>query len=163
MDKEDFLKNIELAGLTSRIKRLSDEILYSTKEFYKEVGADIEPNWHLVFLLLKQRESLSVTQIAEKLKLSHPAIIKIIKNMKAVGYVESKTDTLDSRKQNLKLSDTAIELLPTFEKYWDACIMTMGELIEDNPDFLESLSKIEHKIIEKSYKDRTLINLNKVL
>ena len=61
MIKNDFLSEIRYAGLTSRLKRLSDLLLYSTKNFYKSVEIDIEPNWHLVFLLLK---ALNITDIS---------------------------------------------------------------------------------------------------
>lgn len=161
MRKQDFLSEIELAGLTSRLKRLSDNILYSTKEFYKKVGADIEPNWHLIFLLLKKHKELHITDIAEKLQLSHPAVVKIIKKMKEKDYVVTETDISDTRKQIISLSDKAHKSIPQFEKYWDACVQTMNELVENNPDFLNALERIERKVKEKSYKERTLKNLRK--
>lgn len=161
MKEKDFLKEIQLAGLTSRLKRLTDNILYSTKDFYKSVDTDIEPNWHLVFLLLKENDSLTVTDISERLQLSHPAVVKIIKNMKASGYVDTIPHNLDSRKQILELSDKAKQSLPEFEKYWNACILTMKELLEGNSNFMNSLEKIEKKIEESSYKERTLKNLKK--
>lgn len=161
MKGRDFLIEIELAGLTSRLKRLSDNILYSTKEFYKEVETDIQPNWHLIFLLLKEHKVLNITEVSEKLQLSHPAVIKIIKKMKEKEYVLTETDNLDSRKQVISLSDKAHRSLPQFEKYWNACLQTMNELVEDNPGFLNALENMERKVKEKSYKDRTLKNLKK--
>ena len=156
----DFLLELEHAGLTSRLKRLSDTLLYSTKDFYKAVGADIEPNWHLVFLLLKKHQALSLTDISDQLQFSHPAVIKIINNMKMKGYVETKTDIIDSRKQIITLSERAIEVLPRLETYWAACILTMQELLEDAPEFLSALGKVEEKMRKSSYKDRSLKNLN---
>lgn len=161
MKEQHFLLDIELAGLTSRIKRLSDNILYSTKEFYKEVKTDIEPNWHLIFLLLKEYKVLNITEVAEKLQLSHPAVIKIITKMKEKEYVLTETDPVDSRKQIIRLSDKAHRSIPQFEKYWNACIQTMNQLVEDNPDFLKALEMVEKKVKEESYKDRTLKNLKK--
>ncbi|MCT2561761.1 MarR family winged helix-turn-helix transcriptional regulator [Chryseobacterium herbae] len=163
MKSKDFLKEVKLAGLTSRLKRLSDNILYSTKDFYKSVDADIEPNWHLIFLLLKESDSLTIIDISERLQLSHPAVVKIIKKMKAAGYVKTNPHSQDSRKQILTLTPKAIQSLPKFEKYWDACVLTMLELLEGNSTFLDSLGKIEEKINESSYKERTLNNLkNKI-
>ncbi|WP_121966631.1 MarR family winged helix-turn-helix transcriptional regulator [Myroides sp. N17-2] len=141
---------------------MTDNILYSTKDFYKSVDTDIEPNWHLVFLLLKENDSLTVTDISERLLLSHPAVIKIIKNMKAGGYVNTVPHSLDSRKQMLKLSQKAEQSLPEFEKYWAACILTMEQLLEGNSIFMDSLEKIEQKIEESSYKERTLKNLKTI-
>lgn len=156
----DFLLELGHAGLSSRLKRLSDALLYSTKDFYKAVDADIEPNWHLVFLLLKKYDALSLTDISDRLQLSHPAIIKIVKNMKANGYVDAQTDRVDSRKQIITLTKKAHDALPTLEAYWAACITTMTELLEDTPEFMAALGKVEEKVRQSSYKDRTLKNLN---
>ncbi|RXM39115.1 MarR family transcriptional regulator [Chryseobacterium sp. CH21] len=161
MVEDDFLSQIDLAGLTSRLKRLSDTILYSTKDFYKSVGADIEPNWHLMFLLLKNNPDFTITEISEKLKMSHPAVIKIIQKMKERGYLITITDKIDSRKQIVKLTEKSFESLPQFEKFWSACTMTMQELVADTPDFLRNLDSIEEKVRESSYKERTLKNLKK--
>ncbi|OUL60122.1 MULTISPECIES: MarR family winged helix-turn-helix transcriptional regulator [unclassified Flavobacterium] len=162
MIQNDFLIELQLVGLTSRLKRLTDNILYSTKDFYKAVGVDIEPNWHLIFLLLKKHEELTVTEISERLQMSHPAIVKIIRNMKAKGYIETKTDTTDSRKQLLYLTEKAKLALPQLEKCWEACILTMNELLDGNELFLKNLELIEEKIGKKSYKERTLNNLKKI-
>ena len=52
--EEDFLIEMDYAGLTARLKRLSDAFVYSTKEFYKSIDLDIEPNWHMIFLILQK-------------------------------------------------------------------------------------------------------------
>ncbi|MBD1261712.1 MarR family transcriptional regulator [Maribacter polysiphoniae] len=155
----DFLSEIEYAGLISRIKRLSDEILYSTRDYYKTVGLDIEPNWHLVFYLLERNGSMTITDISQELRMSHPACVKIIKKMKKKGYVLTKTDDSDSRRQLLQLSDKSKAQLPFFRKHWDAGIKTTEDLIADSPHFVEELKQLELKIDQKSYKDRTLDNL----
>lgn len=157
---KDYLSEIELAGLTSRIKRLSDAIIYSTRDYYKSVDLDIEPNWHLFFLLLDKNNSLTLTEISEELRMSHPACVKIIHKMKNAGYIKSKADKTDSRKQILSLTQKSKDRLPVFHKHWDACIETMKEITIDSPNFLRELSNVEQKINEKSYKDRTLKNFN---
>ncbi len=156
---KDFLTDIKFAGLTSRLKRLSDDILYSTRDYYKTVGLDIEPNWHLIFLLLEKNGSLTITEISQELRMSHPACVKIINKMKKKDYVTTKTDNNDLRRQLLELSDKSKKQLPSFHKHWDACIKTIEELLEQSPHFDEDLRKIEMKISKKNYKERTLNNL----
>lgn len=159
MDNKDFLKELELMALISRIKRLGDDLQYSTKDFYKILQVDIEPNWSIIFLLLKKYDTLTITEISEYLRQSHPAVIKVIHKMKASGYINSVTDEKDSRKQILSLSDKAIKAFPEFENYWNACEETMKEITADCPHFLQDLGKIEQKVQESSYKERTLKNL----
>ena len=158
---EDFLTEIKYAGLTSRLKRLSDEIIYSTRDYYKTVGLDIEPNWHLIFLLLEKHGSLTITEISQELRMSHPACVKIINKMKKKDYVTTRTDSNDSRKQLLELSDKSKKQLPVFHKHWDACTKTIQEFVENSPCFSEDLSAFEAKVNEKGYKERSLDNLKK--
>lgn len=155
----DFLTEIKFAGLTSRLKRLSDDILYSTRDYYKTVGLDIEPNWHLIFLLLEKNKSLTISEISQELRMSHPACVKIINKMKKKDYVLTKTDSIDTRKQLLELSGKSKKQLPIFHKHWDACIKTTQELIQDSPNFMDELRELERNLNQKSYKDRTLYNL----
>lgn len=158
----DFLQQIGFAGLNSRIKRLSDELLYSTRDYYKNAGLDIEPNWHLIFLLLEKHESLTITEISQELRMSHPACVKIINKMKKKNYIDTKTDKDDSRKQLLELSDKAKNKLPEFHKHWGACIKTTEELIEKSPYFIRDLSEFENLLTEKNYMERTLRNFNEL-
>ncbi|WP_291726081.1 MarR family winged helix-turn-helix transcriptional regulator [Bernardetia sp.] len=158
----DFLQQIGFAGLNSRIKRLSDELLYSTKDYYKNAGLDIEPNWHLIFLLLEKHKSLTITEISQELRMSHPACVKIINKMKKKGYIDTKKDENDSRKQLLELSDKAKNKLPEFHKHWDACIKTTEELIEQSPNFMQELTEFENLVADKNYMERTLKNFNEL-
>lgn len=156
---EDFLSAITHEGLAGRLKRLSDELLYSTRAYYKSTGLDIEPNWHLVFLLLEKQEQMTITEISQELKMSHPGMVKIVNGMKKKGYLLSQSDENDSRKQLLSLSEKAKNLFPEFRRHWDAGIMTMQQLVEDSPHFLDELRNLELRFAESNYQQRTSENL----
>lgn len=150
--KEDFLQQIESLGFTARLKRLSDILVYSAREHYKNIDLDIDPNWHLVFLLLKENGQLTVTEIASKLGFSHPGVIKIVKKMKESYYLESITDKKDSRKQQLQLSEKALNNLPKFEKEWSNIQQVIEEVIDE--EFYENLARIENRLKEASFIER---------
>lgn len=153
----DFLQTLEFAGFTARIKRLSESMMYDAKTLYKASRIDIEPNWHLLFLLLKTKGELSVTEIAQELGFSHPAIIKITQKMAGKGYLESIDHPTDSRKKLLKLTPQSIKQLPEFEKNWSVIESVIQEFVD--ADFLNKLSQIEDKLAEKKmverFKERT--------
>ncbi len=157
MIQEDFIRDLQESGFTARIKRLSDSMLYAARKLYKTLDLDIEPNWHLIFLLLKKEEVLSITDISSKLHFSHPAIIKIIKKMKEKGYVTSFSNPSDSRKQMIKLSDKALKELPKLEEKWNSIHNVIEDLIEK--DFLEKLSSIENQLATKSLSERVINEL----
>ena len=157
--EKDFLQKMGYAGLTSRIKRINDALLYSTRDFYKAQNLDIEPNWHMVILLLKEKGPLSNSQIAEEIQLSHPAVVRMINQMKVKNYVNAKDDEKDSRRTLLELSEKALTEMPALEKCWNACVETMKEITKNKELIFEVLSDIEYQLEEGDYKTRTENNL----
>ena len=146
--KEDFLKELSFVGFTARMKRISDSLMYDARKIYDDLDIGIEPNWHLIFLLLKKENQLTVTEISQKLGFSHPAIIKIIKKMKEKGFVESLTDPNDFRKQRLQLSEKSIKVLPHFEAEWQKIELIIEGIVD--LDFLQKLAKVEDALNTKS-------------
>lgn len=152
--ENDFIKELAFKGFTARVKRLSDQLLYDARKLYETIEIGIEPNWHLVFMLLKQEKELTVTEIAQKLGFSHPAIIKIVKKMKEHGYVESKIDSEDNRRFFIKLSEKALVHLPILEKKWETIQEVVQELIDES--FLQKLTEVENKLNEENLYQRCL-------
>ena len=148
---EDFIDSIQYYGLSARIKRLSDTLNNESRKMNAFLGFDTEPNWHLIFLLLKN-ESLPVTEIARRLQFSHPAVVKIIKKMKERGYIYSVQDEHDSRKQHLSLTEKSKALLPKFEEGWTRIQAILKECT--TPDFLSSIEFFENNIKSESIIDR---------
>lgn len=157
----DFLVEMGYTGLTGRLKRLSDAFIYQTRDFYREHESDIEPNWHMIFLLLQKNEKMTVTEIADTLQLSHPAIVKLINKMKKRGYIDSEIDPQDNRKYHLMLSQKAIKKLPVLEQYWIAGEKALEELLGFNTRLLEEIKKLEDRMAEADFKtrmDKLLVN-----
>lgn len=157
--ENDFLKELEYLGLIARLKRLSDSIFYSIRDLYKLKNIDIEPNWHLVFLILKKHKTRTMTEIAGSFQLSQPAIVKIINKMRKKGYIDILNDTSDNRKRQLQLSQKAINELPGFEKIWNAGQESIKEMLKGDEVFLDLVEKLEQHIESKSFKERVLDQL----
>ncbi|MGO3184392.1 MAG: MarR family winged helix-turn-helix transcriptional regulator [Aequorivita sp.] len=158
--ENDFLVEMGYPGLTARLKRLNDAFVYQTREFYKEKNLVIEPNWHMVFLLLEKHEQMTVTEIAEALGLSHPAIVNLMTKMKNKGYVSSVRDKKDKRKSQLQLSEKAKNELPELHKYWNAGVEALKEMMNDNQELLKQLRIVEDNMDKSDYKTRILNKLN---
>ena len=158
MNDGDFLKELGLNAVVTRLKRVSDLMLHDGRRMYKELGSDIEPNWFVIFKLLKKHESLAVTEIADKIGLSHPSVISIVNKMIKAGYLtETKSET-DNRKRLLSLTPKAISKLPEFEEVWDAGTAGFKKMMNDT-DVLAFLDLIEERISEKGFRRRTLEEL----
>lgn len=159
MDR-DLLRELHHLGLTARIKRLSDSLSASIRQLYQAQGVDLEPSWHLVFVLLKERETATMTEIAAALHLSQPAVTKMIKRMASRGYIDVVDDERDGRKKRLQLSHKARRELPRFEQIWDAGRRAIEEMLETNQGFLEALERFEEEVRSKSFRDRALERLS---
>ena len=148
----DFLQSLGQMAFTARIKRLSDSMLYDSRKYYNSSELDIEPNWHVIFLLLKHENELSVTEVAKRLRFSHPGIIKIVKKMKEKGYLVSFLDPNDQRRTLLSLSKKGWKQLPGLERKWQAMEAVIKEVVSDQ--FLADLAKIENKLNHLSISNR---------
>jgi N-acetylglutamate synthase-like GNAT family acetyltransferase/DNA-binding MarR family transcriptional regulator len=154
---EDFIKELGYLGIATRLKRISEQMIHSGRQMYKLLNMDIEPNWYLIFKLLEKHETLSVTEMADKLRFAHPSVITIVKKMKDNGYLESYVNPDDTRKQQFKLSEKALQMLPKFKEVWACGMQGLDKIFKDDC-LLKELEQLEDALNEKSFKDRTLEN-----
>lgn len=158
--EEDFIKELGLLSVVTRLKRISDVMIHDGRKLYKELGMDIEPNWYVIFKLLERNGEMTVTEIAEKIGFAHPSVISIVNKMIKLGYLDEKKCGLDSRKRLLKLTHKAKEKMPEFEKVWNAGVAGIKRMLTDL-DVLTFLETIEQRVFEKGFKQRALAELNR--
>lgn len=155
MSQNDFVRELEYLGFTMRLKRISDAMLQEGRKLYNELDVDIEPNWYVIFKLLKKYGSLSVTEIADKILLAHPSVITITNKMLNAGYLISGKCADDSRRRVLQLSKKAKEMLPTYEAIWTAGEEGVEKALT-GMNALEFISQLEDRFFSIGFKDRTL-------
>lgn len=126
--------------------------MYEAKSIYVNSPLDIEPNWHIIFLLLKEKKELPVTEIAQILGFSHPAIIKIAKKMTNQGYLDIVNHPSDSRKKLLRLSEKSLKKLEEFEAQWKVIGSVIKEVVDKK--FLDKLDKVETLVNNKTLVER---------
>ncbi len=158
--KPDFVAELKYLGLSVRLKRISENMVYGGRNLYRHLGLDIEPNWYLLLLLLKEHQQLSITEMADYLRFSHPSIIGMVKKMKSRRYLESSIDPNDSRRQLVELSAKAKAELPRLEQIWEAGEIGVRKLFEPDDDFLDKLALLEQQYAEFDFMERTLKELD---
>ena len=158
--KYDFVNELGYLALATRFKRISEAMVHSGRQMYKALDQDIEPNWYLIFKLLKKYKRLSVTEIAAKLHFSHPSVITMIHKMEGCGYVAHQKDAADSRKRNYQLTQKSWDRLPELERIWEAGTESVRKLFEPDSRFLDELESLEVKLSQHDFMNRTLKELN---
>ncbi len=144
-------------ALAVRLRRLSDTMIKDGRKLYQYLEADIEPNWFLVLLLLKDHPMMSITEIADALKFAHPSIHAIVNKLIKKGYVVAYGDKADKRRRRLQLSQTGQQKIVEMEPVWEAGNQGISAMLQANEsDILEELNKLEQAFAEKGFMERTL-------
>ena len=150
----DFIKELGYKALDSRFKRISDRMAHDVRKLYKEFNIDVEPNWYLIFMLLQKNDKISIAEIAERLGYAHPSVVIIVKKMTDKGYLNSKQDSNDKRKQIISLTKKALKLLPELQKLWNSCENAILSILEEDLSILSYLDKIDTVLKESSFHNR---------
>ncbi|MFD1819537.1 DNA-binding transcriptional regulator, MarR family [Pseudarcicella hirudinis] len=151
----DLISELGPLAFGSRLKRLSDMVMKGGQEVYRHYGVDFEPKWFTLFYFLVQREEAGIMEIAENLKVTHPAIIQTAKELEKKGLITSKKCAEDARKRNLQISKKGKELLPTLQKIWEEIRLMNKEIIDKQEhNLLSAIKEMEDTWLEKSYLQR---------
>jgi DNA-binding MarR family transcriptional regulator len=140
--------------LGSRLRRLSESFLAEINKAYQNEGIDFDASWFPVFYLLSKNESLSIKELSEQTEVSHPAASQLITNLKNKKLVTSAACTDDGRRQLVQLTDSGRQLLTQILPMWDAILLTMDELLENDPTCRQLLPAIG--ALEKAFKSTSV-------
>lgn len=156
-------QNLGYLVLGSRLRRLSEGFLAEINRAYKNEGIDFDASWFPVFYLLSKNESLSIKELSEQTEVSHPAASQLITNLKNRKLVTSATCADDGRRQLVQLTDSGRQLLAQILPVWDAILLTMEEVISNDPackDLLPSIGALENAFKVVNLADRISYKLN---
>ena len=150
----DFIKELGYRALDNRFKRISDRMFHDTRKFFKQIDIDLEPSWHLVFKLLLENEIMTMVEIAENLGNTHPSTVVMLKKMTSKGYIVSEKDDIDGRKQNIRLTQKSIDLIPELEKIWAGCELALYKMLKKDFSIIRHLDDIEASLKEIPLNER---------
>lgn len=151
----DFLDELGELALATRLKRLSERLAHDVSLIYKKVGLELEPKWFLVLMLLKKEKLLSIVEISEKLRLSHPAIVQFVNELLKQGLIISSKDSKDGRKRMIALSPKGKEVLDKAKPVLGIIkAENQSWLDEQNRNLLELIAELEKSLDEKSMYER---------
>ncbi|HVP35617.1 MAG TPA: bifunctional helix-turn-helix transcriptional regulator/GNAT family N-acetyltransferase [Terriglobales bacterium] len=151
----DLLRKLGPLAIASRLRRLTEWLYKDGARIYQEQSLDFEPRWFSLFNLLKESGKISVTQAAQTLGLTHPAINQIAGEMSKRGLLESFTDKKDKRKRILQLTPKGKKAFSSLEPVWKDFESAVSELLnEAGSDFLTIVGKLEDELKEKGMYER---------
>ncbi len=147
----------ELAELAmaSRLRRLSDVYWQGVTATYRQSGLDFDVRWATVFILIARQGPVAVMEIAERLGITHPAVIQVINELEKKDLVVSAKSEQDGRKRLMSLSEAGQAMLPRLQPLWDAFVAVNRQMLnQQTHHLLQSLQEMEDQLAERPFFDR---------
>jgi DNA-binding MarR family transcriptional regulator/GNAT superfamily N-acetyltransferase len=154
----DFIKELGYLAIATRMKRLTEQFMRGAIEAYQSFNIDFEPRWFALFYLLHSQGSpLSISEISQSLKMSHPAVIQISQMLVKKELIESKQDDEDRRIRRLKLTDRGKTLASALEPIWNDFEIATARMFDGaGIDILDVVQKIESELDKESISERII-------
>jgi DNA-binding MarR family transcriptional regulator len=148
----DLITELAELAIATRLKRLSDRLAHDVNKVYKELNLNFESKWYLVLELLNRRSMLSIVDVAEELKLTHPAIVQYVDQMLSAKLIIAHKDSTDGRKRLVSLAPDGKKLLEDLAPVLSILREEVGSWLNDaDCNLLSTLGQLE-----KSLEDRSL-------
>ncbi|MFD2204541.1 bifunctional helix-turn-helix transcriptional regulator/GNAT family N-acetyltransferase [Kiloniella antarctica] len=157
----NYLTSLGSLTLGSRLKRLSDTLFNEVNIIYEKTGVALQAGYFPLFYLLYKENSVSVTDCATALGVSHPAVSKMSRKMIEDGWVIKTPSPKDERTQLLTLSDQSRHALPKLVPIWDEIKRSLDRMLEEarGENLIEQLIAMEKENATISLSKKVLDNL----
>lgn len=143
----DLIRELGPLAFASRLRRLSERLMQDVSSLYADHGSDFEPRWFPVAYLLRQRTTMSITEISGSIGYSHPAVVQIAAAMERRGLVKSRSDAGDGRRRLLSLTARGKSTLEKITPIWDAVRASTQDIISGSGhDVLGVLDALEREL-----------------
>lgn len=100
----DLVNELGELALATRLKRLSERLSADVSKIYKESEVDFEARWFLILSLLEREKLMAITEIADSLQLSHPAIVQLVQELIQKNLIKASVDKQDGRRRMVSLT-----------------------------------------------------------
>tara|TARA_R110000751_G_scaffold2018_18_gene10479 strand:+ start:264711 stop:265217 length:507 start_codon:yes stop_codon:yes gene_type:complete len=151
---QDGVRAYGAAALGGRLRRLSERIDREAKAIYEGRGLDFEQRWFPVFNCLRNGETLSVTDLADRLQVSHVSVSVIRSALEGRGLVESRPDPKDGRRRVLALTPKGKAVASDMAPLFDALDTVAIELNAEAGDAIATIARLEDALERKSLATR---------
>lgn len=155
MTEPDFIRSLGLPFLSHRLKRASELILEGATAALRGQGLASPARSGSTLLLLREAGPMGVTEIAYRLRLSHPLIIKLTAAMAAEGLVRDESDPGDNRRRLIALTGKGEAEAARLLAFSAALARTFAAMFaEAGADLFDALGRFEAAAEARPIRDR---------
>lgn len=140
----EFINQLGLIALGSRLKALSDQLYALADEAYAAAGLRLQGRWFPVLRLVQAQGSASIGEIAQSIGQTHSAVSQLASKLVRDGWLVADTDVQDRRQRRLRLSSQAMTQLRLAKVVWRAIENALSTRFASvNLDVLNTMSGLE--------------------
>jgi DNA-binding MarR family transcriptional regulator/N-acetylglutamate synthase-like GNAT family acetyltransferase len=144
------LNDLGILGLGSRLKRLSDSFYRQVDEVYKREGLPFQGRNFPLMQLLNENESMSVTELAEMLGQTHPAVSQMSKKLQQKDWIYHHTDKKDERRRLLSITPAGYEIFDQLSPIWKDLQVVLGRLMTTSAgNLMNNIELLERQLVKK--------------
>ncbi|MBL8656706.1 MAG: MarR family transcriptional regulator [Altererythrobacter sp.] len=153
---EDASRSAGSAAIGARLRRLSDRIDRDATQVYTTLGIAFEQRWYGPLTHIAHSGPLSVSDIANRLRITHVSVSQAVAALESHGLVESAPDPADGRRRLLALTGAGRALVDRLTPLWAACNTAAMELDHAAGQVVEALDRLEDQLDQVSLFDRIM-------
>ncbi len=112
------------------LKSLTDRLYATIDQVYQDCGISFQGSWFAPLVSIAAHGSLSITELADEIGLSHPAITHISKQLLKAGLIGESTDPADGRRRLLSITPQGQQKLRELKPIWDGIAETSRDYFE---------------------------------
>jgi DNA-binding MarR family transcriptional regulator len=141
---EDFVRSLGLPFLAHRLRRASELILEGSAEALRGFGSAAPARGGSTLLLLRAHGPMGITEIAFRLRLSHPLIIRLTDALAGEGLVRAEADPRDQRRRLIALTPRGEAEAARLEAFSQALARTFEAMFaEGGADLFAAIERFE--------------------
>lgn len=156
----DLVNELAELAIATRLKRLSERLSADVSKIYKESDVDFEARWFLILSLLAKEKLMAITEIADSLQLTHPAIIQLVQELEKKNLIKASVDKKDGRKRMVSLTAAGKKTLTQIEPVLMSIKAENKKWIEAaSANILTVLTELEESLNTQSMYQRVKLNI----
>jgi len=136
MNKNDYMQQLGLLALGSRLKRLSETCYQKSQSIYTQSGLDFDPSCFPVLRYLDSKKEASLIEIADALGISHAAVSQRISKLTRQKIIERRYPKKDKRTCLISLSKYGRKLVNELSPHWKIIQESLEEALGENAESL---------------------------
>lgn len=153
----NIIRQLGYIALGTRFRIVTDRLMQDADKIYKKLGIEFEPRWFTVFYLINQKRGITITELAEQLGYSQPAITQIVNPLIRKKIIKSIRSREDSRKKVITITQKGEDLLLKLIPVWQDIESALKELSSSTGfDILFVLNKLESELDKTNIYSRVM-------